>query len=179
MISFLSRTIDFFFFFRAYGFICGWPRPVSSRSAKLPGWRSPPIVTIVTIVTIQQNRTRLHFNSVIKLDFFVTIGTEIGLKLAAGVEQRNYLIIFLFPLSLMRVPPLAGIPSTLTSNLTLQHYYITFINYCLCLYPESWSRGRSVLVQKCTFSLPSGCKICTGPHTAPQNAKFPVNINSL
>jgi len=29
--------------------LCGWPRPVSSRSAKLPGWRSPPIVTIVTI----------------------------------------------------------------------------------------------------------------------------------
>jgi len=50
MISFLSRTIDFFFSFWAYGFICGWPRPVSSRSAKLPGWRSPPIVTIVTIV---------------------------------------------------------------------------------------------------------------------------------
>jgi len=36
----------------AYGFICGWPRPVSSRSAKLPGWRSPPIVTIVTIVRL-------------------------------------------------------------------------------------------------------------------------------
>jgi len=27
--------------------MCGWPRPVSSRSAKQPGWRSPPIVTIV------------------------------------------------------------------------------------------------------------------------------------
>ena len=39
--------------FWAYGFICGWPRPVSSRSAKQPGWRSPPIVTIVTIVTIK------------------------------------------------------------------------------------------------------------------------------
>jgi hypothetical protein len=38
--------LDFFFFFWAYGFICGWPRPVSSRSAKQPGWRSPPIVTI-------------------------------------------------------------------------------------------------------------------------------------
>ena len=49
MISFLSRTIDCFFSFWAYGFICGWPRPVSSRSAKQPGWRSPPIVTIVTI----------------------------------------------------------------------------------------------------------------------------------
>jgi len=36
--------------FWAYGFICGWPRPVSSRSAKQPGWRSPPIVTIVTII---------------------------------------------------------------------------------------------------------------------------------
>jgi len=32
------------------GFICSWPRPVSSRSAKRPGWRSPPIVTIITIV---------------------------------------------------------------------------------------------------------------------------------
>jgi hypothetical protein len=31
----------------AYGFICGWPYAVSSRSAKQPGWRSPPIVTIV------------------------------------------------------------------------------------------------------------------------------------
>jgi len=48
MISFLSRTIDFFFFFLSFGFTCGWPRPVSSRSAKQPGLRSPPIVTIVT-----------------------------------------------------------------------------------------------------------------------------------
>jgi hypothetical protein len=40
------------FSFWAHGFICGWPRPVSSRSAKQPGWRSPPIVNIVTIVTI-------------------------------------------------------------------------------------------------------------------------------
>jgi hypothetical protein len=37
------------FSFWAYGLICGWPRPVSSRSAKQPGWRSPPIVTIATI----------------------------------------------------------------------------------------------------------------------------------
>ena len=37
-----------FSFWAYYGFICGWPRPVSSRSAKQPGWRSPPIVTIVT-----------------------------------------------------------------------------------------------------------------------------------
>jgi len=37
MISFLSSTIDFFFSFLAYEFICGWPRPVSSRSAKQPG----------------------------------------------------------------------------------------------------------------------------------------------
>jgi hypothetical protein len=27
--------------------ICGWLRPVSSRSAKQPAWRSPPVVTIV------------------------------------------------------------------------------------------------------------------------------------
>ena len=49
--DFLSQqyNIDFFFSFWAYGFICGWPRPVSSRSAKQPGWRSPPNVTIVTI----------------------------------------------------------------------------------------------------------------------------------
>jgi hypothetical protein len=33
----------FSFSFWAYGFICGWPRPVSSWSAKQPGWRSPPI----------------------------------------------------------------------------------------------------------------------------------------
>jgi len=43
MISFLSRTIDFFSYsFWAYGFICGWPRPVSSRSARQPSWRSTP-----------------------------------------------------------------------------------------------------------------------------------------
>ena len=42
-----------FSFWASYGFICGWPRPVSSRSAKQPGWRSPPIVTItITIITI-------------------------------------------------------------------------------------------------------------------------------
>ena len=47
MISFLSRTIDFFFFFLSL-FIYGWPRPVSSRSAKQLGWRSPPIVIFYT-----------------------------------------------------------------------------------------------------------------------------------
>jgi len=46
MISLISRTIDFFFLSL---WIYLWPRPVSSRSAKQPGWRSPPIVTIVTI----------------------------------------------------------------------------------------------------------------------------------
>jgi len=55
MISFLSSTIDFFFSFLAYEFICGWPRPVSSRSAKQPGWRSPPIVTIETATWNQSN----------------------------------------------------------------------------------------------------------------------------
>ena len=49
IISVLSRTITISLSFWAYGFICGWPRPISSRSAKQPGWRSPPIVTIVTI----------------------------------------------------------------------------------------------------------------------------------
>ena len=49
MISFLNRTIDSFSFW-AYGCICDWPRPVSNQSAKQPGWRSLPIVTIVTIV---------------------------------------------------------------------------------------------------------------------------------
>ena len=43
MISFLSRTINFFFFFLSL-WIYLWP--VSSRSATQPGWRSPPIVTI-------------------------------------------------------------------------------------------------------------------------------------
>jgi hypothetical protein len=38
-----------FLFFLSNRFICGWLRPVSSRSAKQPGWRSPPIVIIVTI----------------------------------------------------------------------------------------------------------------------------------
>ena len=57
--DFLSQQNNRLFSFWAYGFICGWPRPVSSWSAKLPGWRSPPIVTIVyksgatkTIITI-------------------------------------------------------------------------------------------------------------------------------
>ena len=43
---FLARR-HFLFLYKIW-FICGWPRPVNSRSAKLPGWRSPPIVTIVT-----------------------------------------------------------------------------------------------------------------------------------
>ena len=58
MISFLSRTIDFSLSFWAYGFICGWPRPVSSRSAKQPGWRSPPIVTIIIIEVLINMRRR-------------------------------------------------------------------------------------------------------------------------
>jgi len=48
--NFLSQQNTVFFTFSfsfwAYGYICGWTRPVSSRSAKQPGWRSPPIVTI-------------------------------------------------------------------------------------------------------------------------------------
>ena len=46
---FSAEQLTFFLSFWSYGFICGWPRPVSSRSAKLPGWRSHPIVTIVTL----------------------------------------------------------------------------------------------------------------------------------
>jgi hypothetical protein len=38
----------------------GWPRPVSSRSAKQPGWRLPPIVTIVTILLQQVNSQLVH-----------------------------------------------------------------------------------------------------------------------
>jgi len=34
--DFLSQQNNRLFLF-LYGFICGWPRPVSSRSAKLPG----------------------------------------------------------------------------------------------------------------------------------------------
>ena len=53
--SFLSRTLDWFsFFFLSLWIIRGRPRPVSSRSVKQPGWRSPPIVTIVIIVTINE-----------------------------------------------------------------------------------------------------------------------------
>jgi hypothetical protein len=38
MISFLSsQNKRLFSFSELYGFICGWPRPVSSRSAKQPG----------------------------------------------------------------------------------------------------------------------------------------------
>ena len=47
---FSAEQLTFSFSFWAYGFICGWPRPVSSRSAKQPGWRSPPIVTIVYVL---------------------------------------------------------------------------------------------------------------------------------
>ena len=59
IISFLNtRLFPFFlnlwiylwlaFFCKPYGFICGWPRPVSSRSAKQRGWKSPHIVTIIS-----------------------------------------------------------------------------------------------------------------------------------
>ena len=39
--DFLSQQNNrlFSFSFWAFGFICGWPKPVSSRSAKQPGWR--------------------------------------------------------------------------------------------------------------------------------------------
>jgi len=47
---FSAEQSTFSISFLAYGFICGWPRPVSSRSAKQPGWRSPPIVTIVYLL---------------------------------------------------------------------------------------------------------------------------------
>jgi hypothetical protein len=41
-----------YFFSYLFFLVCGWPRPVSSRSAKLPGWRSPPIVIIVIIIPL-------------------------------------------------------------------------------------------------------------------------------
>jgi len=41
-----TRLFPFLFKFESN---CGWPRPVSSRSAKHPGWRSPPIVIIVSL----------------------------------------------------------------------------------------------------------------------------------
>jgi len=47
---FLAEEYTISFSFWAYGFICGWPRPVSSRSVKQPGWRSSPFVTNVTIM---------------------------------------------------------------------------------------------------------------------------------
>ena len=46
--DFLSKqNKTFSFSFWTYKFICGWPRPVSSRSAKQPGWRSSPIVPLI------------------------------------------------------------------------------------------------------------------------------------
>jgi hypothetical protein len=54
---FSAEQYTFSFSFWAYGFICGWPRPVSSRSAKQPGWRSPPIVTIATRL---EGKSRYH-----------------------------------------------------------------------------------------------------------------------
>ena len=42
-----------------YGFNCGWPRPVSSRSAKQPGWRSSPIIIIVKSGTCTRKRKQM------------------------------------------------------------------------------------------------------------------------
>jgi len=67
---FSAEQKTFSFSFWAYGIICGWPRPVSSRSAKLPGWRSPPpIVTIVTIIiaahrSVGGPQQELHFSTI-------------------------------------------------------------------------------------------------------------------
>jgi len=47
MISFLSRTIDVFLFFLSLKMYMWLAETSRSRSAKQPGWRSPPIVTIV------------------------------------------------------------------------------------------------------------------------------------
>ena len=46
----LQQNNRLFLFLSELMEICGWPRPVSCQSAKQPGWRSPPIVTNVTIV---------------------------------------------------------------------------------------------------------------------------------
>jgi len=56
--------------------------------------------------------------------------------------------------------PLAGVPSTPSPNLTLQHCYITFIMLI------SWSRGQSGQFQKCIFSQP---KWVQTTHRVPQN----------
>jgi hypothetical protein len=80
----------------------------------------------------------------------------------------------LFPLCpLCECLPLAGFPSIPAPNSTLQHCYTTFIMLI------SWSRGWSGQLQKCTFPCQSGCKLRTGPHTAPQNAEIPENVNGL
>ena len=56
--------------------------------------------------------------------------------------------------------PLASVPSIPAPNLTLQHWYITFIMLI------SWRRGRSGQLQTCTFSLP---KWVQNTQQAPQN----------
>jgi hypothetical protein len=84
------------------------------------------------------------------------------------MEQQIYVF---FPCPLCECLPFADIPSTPAPNSTLQHCYIAFIMLI------SWSRGRLGQLQKYTFPCQSGCKIRTGPHRPPQNAKFPANVN--
>jgi len=69
-------TLDIFLSFWAYGFVCGWPRPVSSRSSKQPGWRrSPPIVTIeFQVWAVRRGRDRRLFLPVSNSQWLITIG---------------------------------------------------------------------------------------------------------
>ena len=79
------------------------------------------------------------------------------------------------PVSLVWVPPtrrLSHYPCP-KFDLAFLHFYTTFIMLI------SWSRGWSGQLQKCTFPCQSGCKLRTGPHTAPQNAEIPENVNGL
>ena len=79
-----------------------------------------------------------------------------------------------FPLCpLCECLPYAGIPSTLSQT---QHRSVV-IWHLKCLYPEAEvNRGK---FRNVPFPCQSGCKVCTGPHTAPQNAELPANVNGL
>jgi len=94
------------------------------------------------------------------------------MKLKAGMERQ---LLPFSPVSLVWVPSTrrhSQYPCPKSDIVALLH------NICNDeLYPEAEvDQGN---LRNAPFSCQSGCKIRSGPHRTPQNAKFPANVNDL
>jgi hypothetical protein len=100
--------------------------------------------------------------------YTATLGAKIGLKLAAGMERQ---ILSFTPVSLVWVPPIPR-----HSQYPCPKFDIAALlnDICNAYILKQRSIGASSDLYPCQW-----VQIRTRPHTAPQNAEFPANVNGL